>query len=410
LNKLALILFTIFVNSDLILAQTGSKDSISHQESSVKPVIEKKWYDVISLRGYMQIRYNRLLETNAKLKCESCDRSWGENGGFFLRRVRLVFSGHVTPRIYFYLQPDFASSASSTNLHFGQIRDAYIDLGLDNKNEFRFRLGQSKVPFGFENMQSSQLRLTFDRDDAINSSVPNERDLGAFFYWAPDAKKKLFNSLTKDGLKGTGDYGVFALGLYNGQTMNKPELNNTLHIVSRISYPFEVNHQVIEPGIQAYTGQFVIAADQLSKGTKIKANRSYLDQRIAASFTLYNKPIGIQAEYTLGTGPQFNPASDSIESKSLKGGYILVSYQSKSGNQIVTPFVRYQYYLGGKKLELDARSHQVKELELGTEWQINKQLEFTAAYTLSSRRFEDYLFPDNFQKGSLMRLQAQINF
>jgi hypothetical protein len=28
----------------------------------------KKWYDQISLRGYVQVRYNRLLETNSKLK------------------------------------------------------------------------------------------------------------------------------------------------------------------------------------------------------------------------------------------------------------------------------------------------------------------------------------------------------
>ncbi len=30
----------------------------------------KPWYETISLRGYMQVRYNRLLETNQKLKNE----------------------------------------------------------------------------------------------------------------------------------------------------------------------------------------------------------------------------------------------------------------------------------------------------------------------------------------------------
>jgi hypothetical protein len=43
--------------------------------------------------------------------------------------------------------------------------------------EFRVRVGQSKVLFGFENMQSSQNRLTLDRNDALNSAVANERDL-----------------------------------------------------------------------------------------------------------------------------------------------------------------------------------------------------------------------------------------
>src|SRR5690349_18878715 len=111
----------------------------------------KHWYEKISLRGYMQVRYNRLLETNGQLKCESCDRSMGENGGFFIRRMRVVLYGQIHERVYFYFQPDFGTSASSTALHFGQIRDAYLDLGLDKKNEYRFRVGQSKVPFGFEN-------------------------------------------------------------------------------------------------------------------------------------------------------------------------------------------------------------------------------------------------------------------
>ncbi len=51
--------------------------------------------------------------------------------------VRILFSGQVNERVYFYIQPDFASSASSTSLHFGQLRDAYFDLGLDPQNEFR---------------------------------------------------------------------------------------------------------------------------------------------------------------------------------------------------------------------------------------------------------------------------------
>jgi hypothetical protein len=88
-------------------------------------------------------------------------------------------------------------------------------LSFDTK--FRLRVGQSKVPFGFENLQSSQNRLTLDRNDAL-SAVANERDLGAFFYWAPSKIRERFAMLVKDGYKGSGDYGVFAFGVYNGQT------------------------------------------------------------------------------------------------------------------------------------------------------------------------------------------------
>src|SRR5690606_13294752 len=135
-----------------------------------------------TIRGYAQVRYNKIGETNPLLGCEQCDKSWGGAGGFFLRRVRVVFFGQISKQVYFYIQPDFASSVSSGSLHFGQIRDAYFDLGIDKKNEFRLRVGQSKIPFGFENMQSSQNRLLLDRNDALNSAISNERDLGIFLY------------------------------------------------------------------------------------------------------------------------------------------------------------------------------------------------------------------------------------
>ncbi len=369
-----------------------------------------KWYESFSIRGYSQIRYNRLLETNPKLNCEQCDRSWGNNGGFFMRRMRIIFSGQLSKNVYFYVQPDFASSPASDRLQFGQIRDAYFDIGFDKDNEFRLRIGQSKVPYGFENMQSSQNRIPLDRNDALNSAVSNERDIGAFFYWAPKEKRKLFASLISDGLKGSGDYGVFAFGMYNGQTANNPELNNQLHVVSRISYPFEFRNQIVEVGIQAYKGKYVIPRTNLSAGVKYTSDLNYDDERVATSFILYPKPFGIQAEYTVGRGPEFNKVTDSIEVKRLNGGYITLTYLKKMNKQSIIPFIRYQYYNGGKKNERDARSYTVNDLEVGAEWQFNKNFELVVNYTISSRRYEDYVLQNNFQSGNLLRVQAQVNF
>lgn len=382
-------------------------DSTGLKKSTLTEKKPSNWSEKVMIRGYMQTRYNRLLETNENLKCEQCDKSWGKDGGFFIRRMRIIFYGQISEKVYFYVQPDFVSSAGTTS-HIAQIRDAYLDLGLDKKNEFRLRIGQSKVPFGFENMQSSQNRIPLDRNDALNSAVSNERDLGVFFYWAPEKTRKLFSSLVRDGLKGSGDYGVFAFGAYNGQTANQVERNNKPHVVSRISYPFSIGNQIIEPGIQAYTGKFVL----LSTSSKVKkaVNSEYLDQRAAASFILYPKPLGIQAEYNIGQGPQFNKATDSIETRKLQGGYITISYFLQLGKQIMIPFVRAQYYDGGKKHELDARSYEVKELEIGIEWQPVKTFELVAMYTMSERRFEDYVLRDNKQRGNLLRLQAQFNF
>jgi len=367
----------------------------SHSDFWTDPKKPKtKWYEALSLRGYAQIRYNRLLETNPDLGCEQCDKSWGENGGFFLRRTRLIIYGDVHERVYVYFQPDFASSASATGLHFAQVRDAYFDLSLDNKKEFRLRFGQSKVPFGFENMQSSQNRLALDRNDALNSAVSNERDLGVFFYWAPSKTRKLFSDLVSSGLKGSGDYGVFAFGAYNGQTVGKT--------------------QVLELGVQGYAGKYVVSSISKTEGKTIKPttnkNNEYKDQRAAASIILYPKPIGFQAEYNVGTGPQYNPLNNTIEQKDLEGGYAQIMGNISFKRQKIMPFVKYQYYKGGKKHELDARSYHVNDLEIGIEWQPIKNFEFVAIYTFSERRYEDAAKKDNLQKGSLLRLQAQFNF
>ena len=398
----------------LVVCATNLQAQTDTASKKSEPVItkaaEKKWFESISLRGYTQVRYNRLLETNEDLGCEQCDKSWGGDGGFFIRRMRLIFYGQINPRLYFYVQPDLASSPSSDKLHFAQLRDAYFDVGLTADNTFRVRIGQSKVPFGFENMQSSQNRLPLDRNDALNSAVSNERDLGVFLYWAPKEKREMFSDLVKSGLKGSGDYGIVAIGAYNGQTANNNELNDEPHIVGRITWPFNVKSQTLEVSIQGYTGNYVIPSSNLSADVKVAEDRSYLDQRIAGSFVLYPKPFGIQAEYNMGKGPEFNRLTDSIETQDLFGGYAQIEYMLKPGKQFVIPFVRYQYYEGGKKQEKDARSYFVREIEIGTEWQPNKNFELVAMYTISSRRYEDYSLQNNFQEGSLLRLQAQLNF
>ena len=393
-------MFTLLAGQDL------KKDSIVAEPP--KPKVE--WYKKIGIRGYTQIRYNRLLETNNDLQCEQCDRSWGGNGGFFLRRIRIIFFGQVHERVYFYIQPDFASSpSSSTNNHnFGQIRDAYFDLGLDKNNEFRFRIGQSKVPFGFENLQSSQNRIPLDRNDALNSAVSNERDLGVFFYWAPSKIRERFSYLVNSGLKGSGDYGVFGFGVYNGQTANRTDGNKTVHTVARLSYPIEIGKQIIEPGIQGYVGKEVVTS--LTTGVSGTPDFEYDDNRFAGTFVLYPQPFGINAEYNIGTGPQYNPETNSIDQKKLKGGYIQASYMIRKGEHFIIPFVRHHFYEGGKKHELDARSYDVKETEIGIEWQPIKNFELVAMYTMSERRFEDGRTPNNYQEGNLLRLQAQFNY
>lgn len=394
-----------YAMKELIPGKELVADSVQKEEK------KKHWYDVLAIRGYTQIRYNRLLETNPKLKCDQCDKSWGDNNSFFVRRARLILFGNVGDHLSIYIQPDLASSPSSTLLHFVQLRDAYFDYFIDKNKEFRIRFGQSKIPYGFENLQSSQNRLPLDRNDAMNSALPNERDLGAIFYYAPKKIRDRFKMLVDEGFKGSGDYGVAGLGVYNGQTANKPELNDNLHIVGRISYPFQIGSQIIEPGVQGYTGKFTIAKDQLTSGTKTNKELTYDDQRAAASLVLYPRPFGILAEYNVGKTPAFSAVNDSIINDDLNGGAVTMSYMHRFKNKmVVVPFVRGQYFNGAKKQETDARRYVVREYEFGVEYQIFKYMELTAMYTMSERTTVDKAAGQNAQKGNLLRLQLQFNY
>jgi phosphate-selective porin len=318
--------------------------------------------------------------------------------------------------VYIYIQPEFAASVplqGNPTGHFVQIRDAYADLALDAKKEFRFRIGQSKIPFGFEPIQSSSNRLSLERNDAFFSAVPNERDLGMIFYWAPKHIRDRFKDLANHKLKGSGDYGVFGFGVYNGQTANRSEANDNLHIVSKISYPIEFkNGQIIEPGISGYTGRYMLGSDLLSSTLGISAIKggNFDDRRAAASFVLYPKPFGFQAEYLVGKGPSFDTETSSIRTRSAHGGYAQVSYNLGLKNQLLIPYVKVQTYKGGKKLELDARFGNTKQAEFGVEWQPISAFELTTQYVISDRITKDGRNPNYHEKGGFLQIQAQFNY
>lgn len=393
----------------LALVATASPALSQSTDSTRRPAAAapRAWYDRISLRGYAQIRYNRLLETNKNLACAQCDRSIGNNGGIFLRRGRLILSGDVSNRVSIYIQPDYASDAAGTN-HYLQLRDAYFDLFLDAGKSHRLRLGQSKVPFGFENLQSSSNRLPLDRNDALNSAVPNERDFGAFYYWANSTARRRFRILTDSGFKGTGDYGVLGFGVMNGQTANRPEANNSLHTVARASFPFRLsNGQFIEASIQGYTGRVVVP----SRSANVRAAPEYTDERMAVSLVWFAQPFGLEGEWNWGTGPEYVAATRSIEARHLHGGFVQSMYRWRTHGQVIQPFVRAQFYTGGKKMEQDARHYEVHEYEGGIEWLPLPSFEFTAQYTRSDRLLVDATLPPNYrQKGGFLRLQAQFNY
>lgn len=371
---------------------------------------EAPWYERINLRGYTQFRYNRLpsFRVNEDLINDQGDRFLGKNNNFGIRRARLVISGDVHERVSIYLQPDFAS-AISEQLNVAILRDWYADLFFDAKKEFRLRVGQSKVPFGFENLQSSGNRAPFDRNDAINSAFRDERDIGAFFYWAPAEIRQRFADLANSKLKGSGDYGAVGFGVFNGQGANRVERNDNVHVVGRVTWPFLFGKQYVEAGAAGYWGRFNVAT---GTGYSIAGGGNDLvDARAVASLVIYPQPLGFVAEYNVGRGPSLGEGDEStvVDSRPLHGGYAQLMYRLDNVLGIsFLPYVRGTLYDGGKKAETNAPHYRVRELELGVEWQIFKALEVTGAYLISDRTSSRA--PYEQEQGHLARLQVQVNY
>lgn len=387
-------------------------------ESEAKPEAseqkEQAWYDRIRIRGYTQFRYNRLpsFRVNDDLVNDQGDRFLGRDTGFGIRRARVILFGDVHDRVSIYLQPDFASVIGD-QYNVTIMRDWYADIFLDAKKEFRLRVGQSKVPFGFENLQSSQNRLPLDRNDGINSALKDERDLGVFFYWAPDEIRKRFRFLVDNNLKGSGDYGVVGLGVYNGQTANRAERNDTPHGVVRVSWPFLFGSQFVEAGVGGYYGRFNLNASPRDGAPYALARGSdMVDARAIVSLVIYPQPLGFQAEFNLGRGPSLGEGPVDgllIDSRQLRGGYAQVMYKLDGvlGVSLI-PYIRGTLYDGGKKFETNAPLYDVRELELGAEWQINKALELTGTYLVSDRTSSRYPYIQ--QQGHVTRVQLQVNY
>ncbi|MDB5264113.1 MAG: porin, partial [Adhaeribacter sp.] len=177
----------------------------------------------------------------------------------------------------------------------------------------------------------------------------------------------------------------------------------------RLSYPIALkSKQIIEPGIQAYTGVYTVTPDQVSSANLAGGN--FRERRIAASLVVYPQPLGFQTEYNIGEGPQFDPATNTIRIKNLKGGYAQAMYLLKIKNQTLIPFIKAQYYEGGKKVELDARYSKIYETEIGVEWQPVPAFELVTQYTITDRTTTDGRALDNHLFGNLLRVQAQFNF
>lgn len=419
--------------SAAINSEPASSAPLSPQAESKKT---KDWFERYTIRGYAQVRFNEVthLSPGSAPAQYVGDSSIGEGESFLIRRARLVISGDVTDNLAIYLQSDFANTppGSSDSIEFAQMRDWYADIYLDDDKEYRFRVGQSKIPYGWEDLQSSQNRIPLDRNDALDSAVRNERDLGVLFYWTPVEVQRVFKFIDDNNLKGSGNYGSLGLGLYNGQGGSMREENDNLHFVGRFTWPFQLdNGQVIEVGVQGIFGDYVVngapirplgmgAADITPLGTRTTGNPDGIaESRVAWTLVYYPQPIGFLTEWTIGRGPVLNASQTAIETDDLTGGYAMLYAKCDSEScGTLFPFVRWNYFDGGYRSQRNAPDVDINEVEFGAEWQINKYLEWTVSYLITDRTNTDAVSSSapisqaSYQQfeGQVLRTQVQFSY
>jgi hypothetical protein len=380
--------------------------------------IPVNWYDRFSIRGYTQLRYTSLWDKSGADWFHPADRTVAPDQTFLIRRGRLILSGDASDHLFLYAQGDMNASASEGDFSM-QMRDLYGDIAFDTNKEFRLRVGQSKVPFGFVNLQSSQNRIALERADAINSAAETERDIGTFFMWAPKDIRERYANLVRSGLKGSGDYGVLAVGAYSGQGPNRSDTNDSVHTLVRAAYPFKTEGgQFFEAGVQAYTGKFVPRTRGFKLGDSdtetlptFDAN-GVTDERVGFSAIIYPQPIGLEAEWNIGRTPTLSDDYLTIDDEYMQGGYIQANAKiDTSSLGTIFPFVRWQYFDGARKFARNAAAVLVDEWDFGVEVSPWKDVEFTAMYTYTLDRTNSNSFPyENLTDGSRLGLQVQINY
>lgn len=376
-------------------------------------LLADKWYERLKMKGYLQVRTDSVIHEDGGVLHVQNDSFANDQSSIGIRRGRLAFSGDLTNHVYLYLQADLFGGVNGNG--GVQARDYYADISLDPAREHRVRMGLSKVPYGYAILQSSQNRLALERPEAISTAVEGERDFGVYYMWAPYEIRERFKNLVKMGLRGSGDYGLIALGAYSGQGINRPDTNGQPHWVARATYPFEFeNGQFLELGIQGYAGKFNTTTAAIpGVGTPVNgngSNRGITDARVGISAVLYPQPFGIETEWNWGRGPQLSSDMRTITAASLSGGYVQANYRHVfSSQKEIIPFLRWQSYNGGRKFAANAPKDKVNEVGVGVRFIPYPELELTAMF-MHGIRTNTNLAPYSDVHYDYLGIQAQVNF
>jgi hypothetical protein len=170
------------------------------EEASAQAGRERK------IDGYLQLRYQ-------------ADAAPDSRTEFLVRRARFNVRGSLSERTSyrFELQMDSKEKGAGPGSK-AQLRTANIDYAAGRG---RLRLGQAKIPWGYELEVSSAELWSGERSLFMDRLFPNQRDIGLQYQWTA-------------GERGP----VVDLGLFNGTGINASDDNSRKDPMARLKFPF----------------------------------------------------------------------------------------------------------------------------------------------------------------------------
>ena len=265
---------------------------------------------LLQLSGYTQVRYRFLQET-------------GKMDEFDIRRARLDLRGSISPYFAYRLQTDLAGTP--------KLLDAYAEIKL--LDYLNFTIGQAKIPFSFENLQSSNKMESIDRAQVVEALVARSKDVSGNQN-GRDIGVQVGGSFFKFKHRFLFDYKI---GVFNGSGINQDDKNENKDIVGRL-----VVHPVkgLDFGGSFYTGTAYLGTPAANQDrTRSGVELNYEHQRFF-----------VRGEYIEGKDNTVKRNGWYIES----GYYLIpsklqfiVKYDTYDPNTDITKNISTAYLVGG---------------------------------------------------------------
>jgi len=310
----------------------------------------------ISLAGYTQVRY-QLMEEQGKID------------GFDIRRARLDLKGNISPYWGYRVQFDLAGTP--------KLLDAYVDLKLNDY--FNFSIGQAKVPFSMENLQSSPQLMLIDRSQVVEALTARGKDIGGNQN-GRDIGIQMGGTIVKSNDRPVIDY---RLGIFNGAGINVMDNNDNKDYAARL-----ILHPIAGLDISGayYDGsRFIpeVRTDNVVTTPSYNVDRD----RYGADLSYDIKNFSLRSEYIKGKDDQVK----------REGYYVMAGYYFLQRKVQVVG--KYDFY----DTDLSKADNASSWAVLGANYFFNSNTKLQANYTI---KMEEGLEIDN----NMANIQLQIGF